>query len=65
MCCSLPTVCIESILLESTSEVSVKLHLDWLLLVVLVALLRHTVHTLLAVEQVRSLVPRVTQCVDI
>ena len=51
--------------MESTSEVSIELHLDWLLLVVLVALLRHTVHTLLAVEQVRSLIPCLAHCINV
>ena len=50
---------------EATSEVAVELHLDRLLLIVLETLLGLAVETLLAVEQVRSLIPNVAQGIDI
>ena len=61
----LPAVGIEAILGERSREVGVELHLHGLLLVVGVALLRHAVEALVAVEEIGGLVPDVAQAVDI
>ena len=56
---------LQTILGKGTSEVLVELHLNRLLLVVLITLLRLTVETLFAVKQIGGLIPCVTKGVDI
>ena len=61
----LATVSVEAVASEGSLEAITEVHLDRLLLIVGVTLLSHTVHALLAVEEVRCLIPVVAQSIDI
>ncbi len=61
----LATVSVEAVASEGSLEAITEVHLDRLLLIVGVTLLSHTVHTLLAVEEVRCLIPVFAQSIDI
>ena len=61
----LPSVGVESVALQRALEALVELHFQRLRLVVVEPLSGHAVETLVAVEQIAGLVPRVTQAVDV
>ncbi len=61
----LPTVGVEAQRGERALEVGIELHLERLLLIVVPTLARHVVHALMLVEEVRRVVPRVAQGVDV